>query len=259
MQADPRFNAVASTYDEDFTRSITGILQRRRVWGLLNKYTKEPLRILEINCGTGEDAIMLADNGHHVTATDLSEEMIRVASRKSIPANLHFSVCGFDRLLSQYAGETYQLIFSDFAGLNCVDASTLKKLDSDFYQLLEPGGKLVMVMLGKKCWTERIFFTLKGDPLKARRRMQESMAKLNDHTTQQTYCYTTKEIEALFSSFKLVEQKPVGIFIPPSYLEPWMKRKRFLVPFIQLAEWLTGSMSFLSNYADHAFLVLEKK
>ncbi|MES2688973.1 MAG: methyltransferase domain-containing protein [Bacteroidota bacterium] len=258
MQPDTGFNAIAATYDAGFTQSITGSLQRKRVWHYLKKYLRSPLSVLEINCGTGEDAIMLAGKGHQVTATDLSEEMIRVAAQKNNPGNVTFSVCGFEELHLTYPDEQYQLIFSNFAGLNCVDAATLKKLNSDFSKLLAPKGKLIMVLLGKKCWIERLFFTWKGEPGKAKRRQQQTTAKLNDHATQQTFCYDAKEIALLFADFKMTEKKPVGIFIPPSYLEPLIKRNRFMVPFIQIAECL-GSFSWLSDHADHTFMVLEKK
>lgn len=253
------FNSIAGTYDDDFTQSITGKLQRKRVWNYLEKYVKHPLNILEINCGTGEDAIMLGNKGHQVTATDISDEMIRVAQQKMKPGNVAFSVCAFDQLHTNYSAQQYNLIFSNFAGLNCVDVAALKKLNSDLGNLLQPKGKLVMVLLGKKCWSERLFFTLKGEPAKAKRRLSEATAKLNEEATQQTFCYSTKEIAALFAAFKIIEKKPVGLFIPPSYLEPIIKRNRFVIPFIQIAEHLAGSFGWLSDYSDHTFIVLEKK
>lgn len=253
------FNSVALTYDDDFTQSIIGKMQRRRVWRYLEKYLTQSLNILEINCGTGEDAIMLSGKGHPVTATDISAEMIRVAEQKPKPGNVVFSVCGFDQLYKNYSTQKYDLLFSNFAGLNCVDAKALEELNHDFSKLLQPKGKLIMVLLGKKCWTERLFFTLKGEPGKAKRRLYETAAKLNDEVTQQTFCYSAKEIATLFNSFTIIEKKPVGLFIPPSYLEPLIKRNCFMVPFIQIAESLAGSFSWLGDYSDHIFIVLEKK
>ena len=40
-------------------------------------------RILEINCGTGNDAVFLARSGMHVTATDISPMMIEETKRKA--------------------------------------------------------------------------------------------------------------------------------------------------------------------------------
>ena len=49
-----------------------------RVRGLLRPED----RILEIGCGTGGTALRLADNVSHVTATDISSGMIKIAQSK---------------------------------------------------------------------------------------------------------------------------------------------------------------------------------
>lgn len=259
MLRETGFNSVAGTYDADFTHSITGRMQRRRVWQYLEKHIREPQQILEINCGTGEDAVMLAKQGHHVTATDVAREMIAVALQKKKPGNVILEVCGFDELLLKYNTRQFDMVFSNFAGLNCVNTAALKKLNNDFCELLKPGGKLIIVLLGKKCWVERVFFTLKGEHEKARRRLQEATARLSHMATQQTFCYDAKEVVQLFPDFTLTEKKPVGLFIPPSYLEPLVKRNRFLLPLIRFAEWMAGGLNTFSDYADHTFIVLEKK
>ena len=38
------------------------------------------MRVLEVGCGTGRDAIFLAQCGHEVHALDLSEEALRIAA-----------------------------------------------------------------------------------------------------------------------------------------------------------------------------------
>ncbi|MDW4500392.1 methyltransferase domain-containing protein [Sulfitobacter sp. D35] len=67
-------------------------LERTRSW--LN----ETDRALEIGCGTGSTALVLAPSVAHLTATDISAEMIRIARRKAQtdgPANLDFRVTAF--------------------------------------------------------------------------------------------------------------------------------------------------------------------
>ena len=79
------FDILAETYDTDFTESAIGKLQRERVWQglyqLLATYNR-PLKILEINCGTGFDALALASLGHMVIATDAAEVMIEKAKER---------------------------------------------------------------------------------------------------------------------------------------------------------------------------------
>ncbi|MDT8854725.1 class I SAM-dependent methyltransferase [Paracoccaceae bacterium Fryx2] len=49
-------------------------------------------RVLEIGCGTGGTAIRLAPGVAAFTATDFSDEMVRIAAAKPAPGNLRFVV-----------------------------------------------------------------------------------------------------------------------------------------------------------------------
>ncbi len=53
------FDQLASAYDKEFSFSRIGILQRRQVWNYMNDMllTSSPMDILELNCGTGIDAV----------------------------------------------------------------------------------------------------------------------------------------------------------------------------------------------------------
>ena len=128
MLAPSPFDALAETYDADFTASAIGRMQRSRVWffltPILNKAGRS-LKILEINCGTGDDAIKMAAMGHTITATDASASMIQKAkekmNRSSNPSAVEFIICPFDQLENVFAYEKFDLVFSNFGGLNCID------------------------------------------------------------------------------------------------------------------------------------------
>ncbi|MEM9169064.1 MAG: class I SAM-dependent methyltransferase [Pseudomonadota bacterium] len=54
-------------------------------------------RVLELGCGTGTTAMKLADTAAHITATDVSDEMIAIANEKKAAAglvNVDFAVAG---------------------------------------------------------------------------------------------------------------------------------------------------------------------
>src|SRR5687768_6985931 len=121
------FDTMADTYDADFTHTAIGQLQRKQVWQflspVLNMYQK-PLRILEINCGTGEDAVELSRAGHQVTATDGSAIMVERAREKAdlLSENgIVFKVCAFDQLNQQFPDQKFDLVISNFGGLNCIN------------------------------------------------------------------------------------------------------------------------------------------
>ena len=54
------FDSLAAKYDDLFTRSVIGRAQRGAVWEALVDRFEPGAHILELNCGTGEDAVYLA-------------------------------------------------------------------------------------------------------------------------------------------------------------------------------------------------------
>src|SRR5262249_8199685 len=120
-------------------------------------------KILELNAGTGEDAIYFARHGHSVHATDISQGMQEKLSEKILSASLTdkvtFELCSFTQLENLENKGPYDFIFSNFAGLNCT--KELGKVLRSFSPLLDPGGIVTLVMLPKFCLWETLLF-LKG-------------------------------------------------------------------------------------------------
>ena len=59
---------------------MIGRAQRGAVWEILLDIFEEGAHILELNCGTGEDALFLARHDMSVVACDASEGMIQAAA-----------------------------------------------------------------------------------------------------------------------------------------------------------------------------------
>jgi ubiquinone/menaquinone biosynthesis C-methylase UbiE len=77
------FDGLAREYDAQFTATALGTLLRRITWRNFERVFAQRESLLDIGCGTGEDAIHLASLGHRVVATDASLPMIRMAGRKA--------------------------------------------------------------------------------------------------------------------------------------------------------------------------------
>jgi ubiquinone/menaquinone biosynthesis C-methylase UbiE len=73
------FDTLAPGYDACFTESVLGRTLRRTVWSWLDGVFAPGDRVLELNCGTGEDALHLATRGVQLVATDASAPMLDVA------------------------------------------------------------------------------------------------------------------------------------------------------------------------------------
>lgn len=259
------FDAMAADYDNSFSRSLTGQAQREQVRTWLGDFLKDKTRlnILEINCGTGDDAIWLSSLGHRVVATDTSEAMITEARKKSsfaISQLVQFTHCAFADLPAALAYEKFDLVFSNFSGLNCVAADELSLLNQQLYNLLKPGGHIAAVIFGKYNWWETIYFLLKGKPGKAFRRWRKkpSVSELKEGVFQEVYYYSASRFCRLFNRFKKTEARPVGLFVPPSYLESFMQKNPGWFRSLEKFEKKAGGISAFSQFADHQYLLLKK-
>lgn len=258
------FDEEAASYDVDFTYTAVGKMQRQRVYHFLQKtLADKPQHILEINCGTGEDATWMARRGNFVTATDISVRMIEITKSKIESHQLQHlvtaHVCSFSRLKENFPPRSFDLVFSNFGGLNCIDSSQLKILATDLELLLKPGGRVVAVIMSTRCWWERFYFLWKGKRKEAGRRSAGNVvnAKL-EHGMQATWYYSPADIRRLFSpAFKMVRTAPIGIFIPPSYLDPFFTRKKRGLKILYQLE-SVFPFSFLANAADHFYIELKK-
>jgi SAM-dependent methyltransferase len=229
------FDTTAHHYDAEFTQTAVGRLQRSVVWDFLLKNTSPPAaaRCLELNCGTGEDARWLAQQGYLVLATDVAEQMLAVANEKAQAAGLSSKIFT-QRLDLQHlelngpspSGGQFDLIFSNFGGLNCLSPDELQRLGQVLPRWLAPGGQVVVVVMGRVCWWETLYFAAKGRFRSAARRWRGGPvdARLDAHTTVPTWYYTPAELAQLWPALRLVRTEAVGFWLPPSYLDPLLRR-----------------------------------
>ncbi len=260
------FDSAAAGYDEHFSYSQTGRVQRKRVHYFLKKHIAALTgkNILELNCGTGEDAIWMAEQDCRVTATDLSAGMICVLENK---LNLYPSLpvkplqCGFDEVSTKLAGSSYDFILSNFGGLNCISNLSLTRLSAELHSITTKGAAIALVIMSKQCWWEKFYFWIKGNKQERNRRLQAGPVTVNiNGNSQPVWYYNPVEIEKIFSGeFTKLYTKPVGLFIPPSYMEGYFSRRKGLLQLLNGLEKLLGGFSFLSAYADHFLIVLKRK
>jgi len=256
------FDIAAPTYDETFTNTVIGKLQRDLVYEHLSKILTEskPKTILEINCGTGEDAIWLAKQNFQVTATDISNEMIAVAKNKTVLNNLNFLQADINLLSENFSKEKFDLIFSNFGGLNCLSSSELKQFFKNASELLTKNGQLIVVIMPKNTLWEQLYFLIKGNFKAIFRRKKEMVIANVDGESVKTFYYNPKEILHLVSdNFQPKQVKPIGFFIPPSYLEPFFKNRHKSISLLKTLENSIKNKSFLAKYADHYLIALQKK
>jgi ubiquinone/menaquinone biosynthesis C-methylase UbiE len=231
------FDHIASTYDSSFTRTPIGQLQRKQVWSYLEKITTElkGLDILELNCGTGEDAVLFSEKGFNIVATDVSEEMLKVTQEKvqqySMQHKISSQYLDLDSFDDSLFEKKFDLIFSNFGGLNCINPESLKKLLEKIPAILSPGGRLVAVIMPKFCLWESLYFFWKLQFNNIFRRWtKEGVEAGLLGANIKTWYYHPAQIRKWTSKrFEVVATKPVGLALPPSYLQKFFStHRRFL-------------------------------
>lgn len=251
------FDAAASDYDQTFTHTSVGKAQRERVWHYLDQLPlKEGSTVLEVNCGTGEDAKRWHENGYTIIASDLSPKMIAEAQSK----HPEIDFCVVNLLELDQLNIEPQTIFSNFGGLNCLPETDLQLFFQKASDLLATNERLICVIMGKKTTWDRWYLTLKGRfNSRNRRNTTNAVTVPVNGIPVSTWYYSPKEIIRLANPYFDVElRRPIGLFVPPSYMAPFFtKRPRTLRFLIALDK--RFSFSFLANRSDHYFLSLKKR
>jgi ubiquinone/menaquinone biosynthesis C-methylase UbiE len=260
-QAGLVFDQMAAEYDEVFTRSMIGRAQRDAVWSALTRIFRSGDHVLELNCGTGEDALFLAQRAVAVTACDASQQMIQVASnrlRTEYPAApIQFNLLSTERLCELQPAATFDGAFSNFSGLNCV--TDLKQAAEDLAALLPPDAPLVVCLSTRFCAWEIIWFVLHGKFRKAFRRCPgRATAKVGEFTID-VYYPTLRRLRQLFSpSFALRSCMGVGITVPPSYVESWIRSYPKLLGILRSVDKIISPLPVFRVIGDHMLLHFER-
>lgn len=112
---------------------------------VLSKGLIKPCRMFEIGCGTGTNAIYLAQLGFDITAVDLSEVAVKRAKEKADAAAVKIKFLQADvTALPAEVGAEFPFVF-DRGTYHIVRSVNLQGLQSTLSKLVAPGGYLVVL------------------------------------------------------------------------------------------------------------------
>ena len=222
------FSKQASVFDSQYTADTIIQYKRKRVRDHVLQYLKPNSSILELNAGTGEDAIFFAQTGHTVHATDISgpmqDKLKEKARMKGVQMRIDNELCSFTDLDYLSNRGPYDLIFSNFAGLNCTNE--LARVLRSFNSLLKPGGIATLVVLPKFClWEFLLLF--KGKFKTAFRRFagnKGATAHIEGELFKCWYYNPSFIRKHLRNSFDMISLEGLCTLVPPSYLEGFAEK-----------------------------------
>jgi SAM-dependent methyltransferase len=258
------FDAVAKSYDDTFSFSRIGRVQRAAVWRMLAKTFHPGNRILEIGSGTGVDACFLAGRGIHVVATDSSPEMMDVVARKvdghGLRALVKPLVLSAEQLSTLPTNEKFDGAFSNFGAMNCI--AGLPLFARDLAARMNPGATALLCWMGPFCLWETMWYLAHGDRRKAIRRLNKAgvSAKIADGAFVRVYYPTARQIVHSFGpGFRLKSITGIGVSVPPSYVEAWAQKHPGMLNLCERADFFLSRIPGLRMLADHILIGLERK
>lgn len=117
------------------------------IQGIFKKYSLKPKTILDLGCGTGGHALILAKNGYKVTGIDRSKEMLAIAQRKARERNLNVKFIN-QNMEKLDVGKSYDAVISMFSVIGYLtDNSEFTKVCANVKKHLNNNGIFIF-----DCW-----------------------------------------------------------------------------------------------------------
>lgn len=255
------FDALAETYDVDFTGSRTAEFLRQTVHSRLDTLVRSGDQALEFGCGTGVDAKYLSERGVNVLATDASPKMLHIAAeRLSTSPNVTLAALNLNELPADapQLNGLFDLVFANFGVMNC--ANDLVVLAGWLAERVRPGGYAAFAIMSRYCIWETSWHALHGEFKTAGRRWRRAPITFETDSGAITLQYpTVKQLERAFSPyFEKRKVMPLGLFLPPSDIFGVVEKRKRLYRRLSDMENTFRSSGWLANYADHYWIEFQR-
>ncbi len=216
--------------------------------------------LLELNAGTGRDALWFAQRGINVHATDFADGMLAEISKKAASHNAlhatritHEAADFHDLRAIARPAAGYDLIFSNFGGLNCTE--DLSAVCAQFHRLLKPGGHVALVVMPPLCPWE-LAQALRGQFKTATRRLHAGGTRAHVEGAHFVTRYFTPAsvLRALGPRFSNARLRAVSLFSPPSFVERFPARLPRVFNALTRLDEATGHWPLLRSMGDYVLI-----
>ena len=261
--AEKAFSKQSAIFDQVYSSNVIVQYKRERVRDHVRQYLKPNSKILELNAGTGEDAIWFAQQGHTVHATDISkgmqEKLVEKASKAGLRSTITNELCSFTELSTLQNKGPYDLIFSNFAGLNCT--GELDNVLRSFSPLLNPKGIVTLVILPGFCLWETML-VVRGDFKTAFRRFFSSRGVTANVEGERFTCWyynPSYVISKMKEEYDVLSVEGLCTLVPPSYLENFPNKKPSFFKWLKNKEDKWKTKWPWKSIGDYYIISLKKK
>ena len=263
QEAAEAFSRQSLIFDSIYGSDTIIRYKRERVREHIVPFLSPGATLLELNCGTGEDAIYFARLGYQVHATDISTAMLDRLRKKiegtGIEAKITTEECSFTQLNTLGSNGPFDMVYSNFGGLNCT--GELGKVLESLGAIVKPGGMVTLVIISKFClWETLLFFRGKFKTAFRRFFSKQGRKAHVEGTYFKCWYYPPSFIrKKLAGQFNLVAVEGLCTLVPPSYIEGFAQKHPKLYNYLVRKENSLKRKWPWRNVGDYFIITLRKK
>ena len=259
------FDNIAEEYDHHILGNPVNRLLRDRSLEWLRVAFADAPALLEIGCGSGIETLSLLEDGHEVTAVDVSEKMLEVVRRKSRDVGtserlrcVHLRAKDIGQLAKEAGESTFDGAYSTYGALNC--EPDVRPVVEGLSRLLPPGRPFVAGVYNRWCLFETMSYLLSLRWDRATGRWRNPVPVGASRFCVDVFAFSVPEFRRLCApEFSLVRVEGVPVVVPPSDLSPYLRK----LPshFGAWTRWdrLLGRRSPLKYLGDHFLMTLVRE
>jgi ubiquinone/menaquinone biosynthesis C-methylase UbiE len=210
------FSRTAEKYDSFAEDHPHLTRMRKKVYAHVMRYVPRGARILELNAGTGTDAVQLAQRGYFIHATDIASGMLNRLREKVDRLGLHGRVTMEERSflsLENVQGAPFDAVFSDLGGLNCVP--DLSPVIQQLPKILKADGIVTWVLMPHICLWEMAEVFRGNFPLAFRRFSRGSVRANLEGLKFDVYYFSPRQVIQWFGNdFELLAREGLSVITP---------------------------------------------
>ena len=220
------FSRTAEKYDSFAEDHPHLTRMRNKVYSHVLRHVPRGARILELNAGTGTDAVELAQRGYFVHATDIAPGMLNRLPEKLDRLELQDRVTMEERSflsLEEVQGAPFDAVFSDLGGLNCIP--DLTPVIQQLPKILRPGGTVTWVLMPHICLWE-FAEVFRGNFSLAFRRLSRGRVRAQLEGLQfDVYYFSARQVIRWFGdNFEVLALEGLSVLTPTAESKNFARR-----------------------------------
>ena len=245
------FDALAASYDSRFGASPSGRLSRFRLAERVTSAISHSSRVLDVGCGTGEDALWLARVGHTVHGIDPSSAMVETAAAKAARAGSSATFARGSIESFGGAGASFDVVLSNFGAMNCASLSAWSLIVPN---LLRSGGRGVVVLLGAHPLPD-VVRTGRASTL----RIRAAPVRVGEGSTTVEYASVSEVVTALRRTCTIERVEAVGCLVPAAGHVRFARENPGTLGLLAMIESLVRRARGFRNWGDHTLFEFRRR